>query len=83
MRPVCFSAEDGSFNATEADNIRMTPELHAMQKQSAEDCRAQASQQHPPPVRPADAVGGNTEQLEWQAGVDTPLWNQRAEVAVI
>ena len=83
VRPLCFSAEDGSFDATEAANIRVTPELHAMRRQSAEDCRAQARQQHPPPVRPADAVGGNTEQLEWQAGVATPPWIQRANVAVI
>jgi len=66
-----FSKPDGSFDSDKATEIRVTPEQHAMRVQSAIDVREEARQAHPAPVRPNTAVGGNQEQLDWQAGPAT------------
>ena len=67
--PVHFSAVGGTFDATMADSIKVTPGLHAMRVQSAQDVRAEARAQHPPPARPPNACSGSEALEAWQDGV--------------
>lgn len=71
-KSICFVAEDGHFNQSQATAITITPELQSLRRQSAQDIRVQARAQHPAPPRPGAAVGGNAEQHDWQSGVSLP-----------
>ena len=66
---VCFSAEDGTFDETFAKDVKVTPDLHAMRVQAAQDVRDEARAQHPPPPQPANGIIGSSAMESWSAGV--------------
>lgn len=66
--PVCYSTDDNRFNEDLAEQLKVTPEQHAMRVQLAMDIRATARTDNPPPVRPANASMGSDSFETYQAG---------------